>query len=67
MLKTQIIGFPRRRPPQISSEEWRSFIEKRRTLIEMRGILQNLERAWEAERDWLLALVVDGAEIERDE
>lgn len=64
MVKAQIVAFPRR-TPQISSERLRNFCARRKVLNEIRESLERSERSWEAERDALVADLVDGAKIEQ--
>jgi hypothetical protein len=58
------LATPPIRPRPISSVRWRSFIKRRRLLIEIRASLEDAERDWDADRDMILAELAHGAEIE---
>lgn len=59
-----LLPFLPARPDPISTQTWQQFLERRRTLNEIRADLESMEKDWEAERDELVAMLVDGAEIE---
>jgi hypothetical protein len=63
---TKLLTFPRQAPVIIDSERWTGFLQRAREIQEIRSIMQQVQDNWEAERDNLIAMLVDGAEIERD-
>jgi len=65
-MRHPLIAVPIPTPRQIPSERWKDFAARRRLLNEIRESLDRMERAWEIERDALVGMLLDGAEIERE-
>jgi hypothetical protein len=65
-MRNHPVAMPLRNPAPINCERWQNFAARRKMLDEIRENLENMEREWAEERDQLVAMLVDGAEIERD-